>query len=262
MSNEIDERIAEYFNKEENLHRLREKLFNLQGYRLQVDIDNEIAELHKESERITEDLKNQHRKTVEEMTAEHQRDIQQTEEKYKEELRQKDNELADFRNSVENKLREAEENKIELERLKSGYSEVDLVFKKFSTLSQKHRQAVAGIFGGCDTPLDFICGSVQKGHLEQLWDYLSDELVSQDLDEQETDFLSALFDFSFDAVNRSQREPLFRRLTVPQGAAFDGDIMGRTADSPQLGRVKKMLFAGFAHEVTGNVVRRSIVRLE
>ena len=240
MPNEIDECIAEYFNKEENLHRLREKLFNLKGYRLQSDIDNEIAKLYEE----------------------HQREIRQTTEQYKEELRQKDNELADFKNSVEIELRESEKNKIELDRLKSDYSEIDLVFKKFSSLSKKHREAIAGIFGGCDSPFDFICGSVQKGHLEQLWDYVSDELVSNDLDEQEEDFLSALFDFSFDAVNRSQREPLFVRLIVPRGATFDGDTMGRTADSSQLGRVKQMLFAGFAHEVTGNVVRRSIVRLE
>ena len=74
--------------------------------------------------------------------------------------------------------------------------------------------------------------------------------------------LSAIFDFSFSAVNRSQREPLFKRLAAHEGVAFDGDTMGRTADSPQLGRVKRLVFAGFAHEVTGSVVRRSLVKLE
>ena len=258
----IDEHIAEYLSKEENLHRLREKLFNLEGYRLQSDIDEEIAALNREKEQVIEDLKKKHKKAMEEMAEEHQREIRETKEEYEERLRQKNSELADYCSSVERELRKAKENKAELARWQSDYSDLAAAFSNFSALSQKHRDAIAGIFGGCDTPLDFLCGSVQKGHLEQLWDYVSDELDTSDLEEQEADLLSALFDFSFDAVNRSQREPLFRRLTAPQGAAFDGDTMGRTADSPQLGRVKQMIFAGFAHEVTGSVVRRSLVKLE
>ena len=110
--------------------------------------------------------------------------------------------------------------------------------------------------------MDFLYGSVQKGHLEQLWDYVKGEVESADIDEHAGKLLMTLFDFSFDAVNRSQNEPLYRRLDAPQGSAFDNDTMGRTATSPQLGRVKQLMFAGFSHEVTGSVVRRSLVRLE
>lgn len=259
---EIDEHIAEYFSKEENLHRLREKLFNLEGYRLQSDINEEIADVYREKEQAIEDLKKKHKKAMEEMAEEYRLKIQQTEETYEAKLRQKNSELADYRSSVEQELRKATENKAELARWHADYSDIAKAFSNFSALSQKNQDAIAGIFGGCDTPMDFLCGSIQKGHLEQLWDYVSAELHASDLGEQEADLLSVLFDFSFDAVNRSQREPLFRRLTAPQGAAFDGDTMGRTADSPQLGRVKQMIFAGFAHEVTGSVVRRSLVKLE
>ena len=82
------------------------------------------------------------------------------------------------------------------------------------------------------------------------------------MDFEDTQRLSSLFDFSFDAVNHSQHEVLFQRLIVPIGSTFDGDIMGRTANSPQLGKVKQLIFAGFAHAVTGSVVRRSLVELE
>lgn len=251
MSEAINEHITEYFSKEENLHRLREKLLNLEGYRLQNEIDEEI-----------DDLKKKYEKAMKEMAEKHLREILQTEEKYKAKLKQKDIELVNYRSSVEKVLREANKTTAELARWQSDYGDLAEAFSNFSSLSLKHRVAIAGIFGGCDTPLDFLCGSVQKGHLEQLWDYVSDELDTLDSDEQEANLLITLFDFSFDAVNRSQREPLFRRLTAPQGVAFDGDSMGRTTESPQLGRVKRMVFAGFAHKVTGNIVRRSLVQLE
>ena len=262
MSEELDERIVEYFSKEENLHSLRQKLLNLEDYRLKSEVDNDLRAFNEEKVRVIEELKKKYKKAMEEMAEEYRLKIRQMEEKYEAKLRQKNSELADYRSSVEKELRKATENKAELAHWHSDYSDIAKAFSNFSALSQKNRDAIAGIFGGCDTPLDFLCGSVQKGHLEQLWDYVSDELDTSDLEEQEADLLSALFDFSFDAVNRSQREPLFRRLTAPQGAAFDGDTMGRTADSSQLGRVKQMIFAGFAHEVTGSVVRRSLVKLE
>lgn len=232
MPEGIDGRIAEYFNNEENLHHLRQKLFNLSGYRLQSDFLKELSVVRKEKDFVIEDLNKRYQ------------NLQESYQKIFEELMT------------------TKQNQDELSRWQSDYGELAEAYRNFSSLSSAHKDAIAGIFGGCDTPFDFLCGSVQKGHLEQLWDYVSDELDDANIDEYETDLLSSLFNFSFAAVNRSQRELLFRRLTVPQGSAFDVDTMGRTSDSPQLGRVKKLVFAGFAHEVTGIVVRRSLVKLE
>lgn len=262
MSAKIDEQIDKYFSQEKNLHRLREKLFSLDEYRLQSDINEEFAGFRKERERAEEDLKQKHKKTVERMVDEHRRTIQQLEEQYEKSIKQKENELASFRASVDNELKMAVQDRAELNQWQYGYGDFAKAFSNFSNLSLKHKNAIAGIFGGCDTPMDFFCGSVQKGHLEQLWDYISDELDTPNMDEKEAMRLSVLFDFSFDSVNRSQREPLFTRLAAHEGEAFDGDTMGRTADSPQLGHVKRLVFPGFAYEVTGSVVRRSLVELE
>ena len=262
MPKTINEQIDEYFSQEKNLHRLREKLFNLNEYRLQTDINEELASLHKESERVAEDLKQKHKKAEERMIEEHGRKLRQMKELYEESIKQKENELVSFRDPVDNELKMAAQDRAELNRWQAGYGDFAKAFSNFSKLSLKHKDAIAGIFGGCDTPMDFFCGSVQKGHLEQLWDYISDELDASNMDEQETMRLSELFDFSFNAVNCSQREPLFRRLAAHEGEAFDGDTMGRSSDSPQLGRVKRLVFPGFAYEVTGSVVRRSLVKLE
>lgn len=262
MHERIFEHIDEYFNNEVNLHRLRQKIFNLEGYRLQSDFDKELAAFREENERVIDDLKNNHEKALNEMAEKHRRELQQQSEQFAKKLSQKERGLADFKTSVKIQLEAAKKNEAELELWRSDYGELNEAYKNFSNLSTKHKEDIAGIFGGCDTPLDFLFGSVQKGHLEQFWDYVSDELNSAYAGEQEFNLLTALFDFSFNAVNHSKREPLFRRLIPLQGTVFDGDTMGRTADSPQLGRVKRLVFAGFAHEVTGNVVRRSLVTLE
>lgn len=262
MHERIREHIDEYFNNEQNLHNLRQKIFSLEGYRLKSDVDKELADCRKENERAIEDLKKNHEKALNEMAEKHRQELRQQSEQSAEKLSQKEREFADYKANVKSQLEEATKNEAELKRWQAGYGELSKAYMNFSALSAKHQKTIAGIFGGCDTPLDFLCGSIQKGHLEQLWDYVSDELNSAYADEHESNLLAVLFDFSFNAVNRSQREPLFRRLIPNQGAVFDGDTMGRTADSPQLGRVKRLVFAGFAHEVTGNVVRRSLVKLE
>ena len=262
MSEELDDRIAEYLNKEENLHSLRQKILNLEGYRLKSELDDEMRVLSEEKGRVIDDLKKKHKKAMEEMVEAHERELRQLSEEYEDKLRQKARELQDFQTSVESCLNDADKTKGELARWQNSYGELEIAYQNFSALSEKHRQAVDGIFGGCATPMDFLYGSVQKGHLEQLWDYLKGELESENMDEQEGKLLTALFDFSFDAVNRSQNEPLYRTLDVPKGSAFNNYTMGRTATSPQLGRVKQLVFAGFSHEVTGSVVRRSLVRLE
>ena len=262
MNEVLDNLIAEYFNDEKNLHKLRLKLFDLSAYRLQSDFDKEFTTIREEYERDINNLKDNHNDAIKKINAEHQQELSQLSEQHKADMRQKNSEFATYKSSVAIQMQAAEQNKIELERWQSDYSELDEAYRNFSNLSDKHKDAIAGIFGGCDTPLDFLCGSVQKVHLEQLWDYMCDELNALDFDDSEYNRFSSLFDFSFNAVNRSQREPLYRRLTATPGDAFNADTMRRTTNSKQLGRVNRLVFAGFAHEVTGSVVRCSLVDLE
>lgn len=236
---DFDEQISAYFSDEKNLHWLRTKLFNLDGYRQQSDFDAELIAYREEDKKTIESLKNQ----------------------LAEELKQAEQNYNAYRTETEEKLRNVEQTKAELERWQKDYGELSAVYEIFTTLSDKHRENVAGIFGGCDTPMDFLFGAVQKVHLEQFWDYVSDELSVNSADD-DSEKLSALFDFSFAAVNRSQNELLYNRLEVSQGAKFDGDTMSRTPNSPQLGRVKRLVFAGFAHKVTGKIARNSLVELE
>lgn len=261
LHGEIERQIAAYLSKEENLHDLRIKLLNLEGYRRQSEVDKEWEAFRAQSAQKASDLEQKHREEMRRLKDEQQEAIRKLQEDHEAEVQQARRELTEYQAFVKGQMEKAACDQEQIARWQSGYSEFAAAYAKFSALSLKHREAIAGIFGGCDTPMEFFCGALQRGHLEQLWDYVSDELAAADAAAEEAARLAALFDFSFASVNSSQREPLFRRLHVPPGAAFDGDAMSRTASSPQLGRVARLLFAGFSHAVTGSVVRRSLVEL-
>ena len=262
MQGEIEKSIAAYFEDEDHLHQLRAKLLNLEGYRRQSEIDREWSARQEEHDRKIAELKQQHKNEIQEMRKIHAAEIQNLQNTSSLDLQCVQQEFETYQTDVKKQMKEAAQNKEKLTHWQSGYGELAAAYTNFSKLPPKQREGVAGIFGGCASPLDFLCGVAQKGHLEQLWDYVRDDLDAGELDETDVARLSTLFDFSFAAVNRSQYEKPFRRLTVPVGAAFDGDTMGRATGSPQLGRVACVIFAGFAHAVTGRVVRRSLVGVE
>ena len=262
MQGEIEKSIAAYFEDEEHLHQLRVKLLNLEGYRRQSEIDREWSARQEEHDRKSAELKQQYAQEIRRMEDAHAFEVQKLQETSSAELQRVQQDFEAYQALVKKQMKEASQNKTELTHWQSGYGEIAAVYTHFSKLPTKQQAGLAGIFGGCASPIDFFFGAVQKGHLEQLWDYIRDELDAGELDEADVARLSTLFDFSFGAVNRSQYEKPFRRLTVLVGAAFDGDTMGRVTGSPQLGRVACVIFAGFAHAVTGRMVRRSLVRLE
>lgn len=261
MEREIERGIAAYFDDEEHLHRLRVQLLNMEGYCRQSEMDAELAAVHAEQEKIVAALKEEQSQEVCRMTKEHEDALRRMAKNHAAELQRAQGEFEAYRTSVQKKMQESVQQAKELAHWQADYGAFAAAYEGFSALSLRHRVAIAGIFGGCDTPFDFFCGALQRGHLEQLWDYVGDELGAVDADEADKTNLSALFAFSFAAVNHSQYEPLFRRLEIPIGAVFDGDAMGRATGSPQLGRVERVIFAGFAHAVTGHVIRRSLVYL-
>ena len=211
---------------------------------------------------MIDELKQQHKNKIQEMRKIHAAEIQNLQNTFSLDLQCVQQEFETYQTDVKKQMKEAAQNKTELTHWQNGYGELAAAYTNFSNLPPKQREGIAGIFGGCASPLAFLCGAAQKGHLEQLWDYVRDELDAGAMDEADATRLSELFDFSFAAVNSRQCEKPFLRLTAPRGAAFDGDTMGRVTGSPQLGRVACVIFAGFAHAVTGHVVRRSLVRLE
>lgn len=273
MRGEIERSIAAYLEDEKHLHRLRAKLLNLDGYQRQSEMAEKWAEHQRQHEAEIAALQQRQEEEIQRLTKAHAAKMREMQDAYaaerqvlQEEAAAKlvhlQQEFTDYRSEVDKERQRAAQDEAALAQWQRGYGALAAAYETFTALPERQRKGLAGIFGGCTSPLDFLCGAVQKGHLEQLWDYVRDELDAGTMAAEDAAHLSAIFDFSFAAVNASQREASFQRLQTAIGAAFDGDTMGRAQQSPQLGHVSSVLFAGFAHTITGRVARRSLVRLE
>ena len=167
------------------------------------------------------------------------------------------------------RLEAAEENCRDLERslekisaeydyYREAYAELDAAYKNYLSLNEKIRYQLAGIFGDAQTVQGFLIGAANEKHINDFWDYLRYSLNDNRLSADDAKILTGLFDFCFDALNRSSREPIFSRLQTERGSRFNSLTMTRTSNSRQLGRVQSVLLEGYADRV-GNIIRTSLV---
>lgn len=131
------------------------------------------------------------------------------------------------------------------------YSELDDAYKIYSTLDNDTRFELAGIFGAGDNAAGFFSGAIQESHLASFWDYVS---------RHPEDNLVRLFDFCFEMVNRGFREPPYARLDIEVDDYFDADLMRRTSQSRQMGKVSRVALQGYRY-LQGSVVKKSVVEL-
>lgn len=177
--------------------------------------------------------------------------------------------LKNYANNLKDELSEAEKNlheaaahveKISAERdyYREAYADLDAAYKNYLSLDGNLRYQLAGIFGDAETVQGFLIGAANEKHLNDFWDYLRYSLNDDRLSADDSKILTELFDFCFDALNRSSREPIYSRLKPERGNRFDNRTMTRTSSSRQLGRVQSVLLAGYVDRV-GNVIRPSLV---
>lgn len=141
---------------------------------------------------------------------------------------------------------------------REAYADLDAVYKNYRALNGNIRYQLAGIFGDAETVQGFLIGAANEKHLSDFWDYLRYSLNDGRISADDAKILKEIFDFCFDALNHSSREPIFLRLNAQRGSRFDNRTMMRTSDSQQLGRVQNVLLAGYSDRV-GNVIRPSLV---
>lgn len=161
----------------------------------------------------------------------------------------------EVRNGLEVRL---EKISAECNYYRDAYADLDAAYKNYLSLDDKIRYQLAGIFGDAQTVQGFLIGAANEKHINDFWDYLRYSLNEKRLRADDAKILTGLFDFCFDALNHSSREPIYSRLQTGRGSRFDGATMTRTSDSRQLGRVQSVLLEGYADRV-GNIIRTSLV---
>ena len=224
-----------------------------------------LAELEDENKRLAplarerDDFKRQLDEATENFTK-HEEHLRGEFERELDKARQR---ILDMQDDFKRQLNAANEKISELEKARrlaedtanfyrDNYGELDAAYKIYLALDEATRYDLAGIFGTGDSVTGFFSGAVQEAHLAPFWEYVSRRT--------DNDNLQQLFDFCFDVLNLGFREAPYVRLQVDSGDFFDGDIMRRTSQSLQRGKVVRMLLQGYRYS-SGNVVKKSIVEL-
>lgn len=243
---------------EKNLTWLRRAILNLDDYVPREDYEKLLArqkdfdELRRVNEQLKINLASLQREN---------NDLTRREEI----LSREKNSLQSERNFLQQKLSAAEENlrgfkkiSAEYDYYREAYAELDAAYKNYLSLNEKIRYQLAGIFGDAQTVQGFLIGAANEKHINDFWDYLRYSLNDNRLSADDAKILTGLFDFCFDALNRSSREPIFSRLHTERGSRFNSLTMTRTSNSRQLGRVQSVLLEGYTDRV-GNIIRTSLV---
>ena len=183
-------------------------------------------------------------------------------EKQNNSILQLETEIENLQTILQDKQSESENLKQKLQYFEKKYSVMDEVYKKYVSLDDKTKNDLKGIFGNADTVTQFFSAAVQETHLDKYWDYLNYEINNHNFEAVVEKDLKDIFDFCFDCVNISQREPLYKRLTVNIGDKFDGKRMIKTSDSNQLGNVSAVKLQGYQYIISGKMVKPSLVVLK
>ncbi|MBQ7706016.1 MAG: hypothetical protein IJT73_11445 [Selenomonadaceae bacterium] len=261
---------------EENLPFVQRKILNLENYVPRADFEKILAEnqtLQANLEKLSDEknfLSNE-RKNLRDQLSQLQKNFStlETENNHLQSNLEKVSAekvfLTDERNNLraqveyfQKKVEEFKKISAECDYYRKSFAEIDSVYKKYLSLTEEIRYRLAGIFGDGDTVQGFLFGAANEKHLNDFWEYLRYSINDGRLSPDEIEKLSAIFDFCFDALNKSSREPIFVRLETEIDSRFDNSRMTRTSDSRQLGKVKKILLEGYTNRV-GKIIQPSLV---
>ena len=151
---------------------------------------------------------------------------------------------------------------IELEHFKKLYASIDLIYSKYSSLTINYGLDLQDIFGKADSPEVFLCHALQNKNIISLYEYLYQGLNNKKFTEQEISIFNEIIDFIFDILNRSSGEARYERLEVKVGSDFDQKYMQKILSSPEFGKVKTILFQGFAYTKSPDPMFKSLIELD
>ena len=101
---------------------------------------------------------------------------------------------------MEEKKRQLVEQSARLNYYAENYLELEKAYQSYKNLPDELKISLAEIFGNGDTATNFMASLLKEGHLEMLFEYITDALEVGGSDD-EVENLLRIFDFAFKAVN-------------------------------------------------------------
>lgn len=163
-----------------------EKLQNVRS-QLEKEISNknfEVIDLLRQNSDLNSDLERQFE------------EIERREEK----LKSARSQIEELLSSLEEKKRQLVEQSARLNYYAENYLELEKAYQAYKNLSDDLKFSLAEIFGTSDTATSFMANLLKEGHLEMLFEYITDAIEVGAPDDVVENLLR-IFDFAFKAVN-------------------------------------------------------------
>ena len=121
-------------------------------------------------------------------------------EKREEKLKSAKNQIEELLESLEEKKRQLVEKSARLNYYVENYLELEKAYQSYKNLPDELKFSLTEIFGASDTATNFMANLLKEGHLEMLFEYITDALEVGAPDD-EVENLLRIFDFAFKAAN-------------------------------------------------------------
>lgn len=163
-----------------------EKLQNVRS-QLEKEISNknfEVIDLLRQNSDLNSDLERQFE------------EIERREEK----LNSARSQIEELLSSLEEKKRQLIEQSARLNYYAENYAELEKAYQSYKNLPDDLKISLSEIFGVSDTATNFMASLLKEGHLEMLFEYITDAIEVGEPDE-DVENLLRIFDFAFKAAN-------------------------------------------------------------
>ncbi|MBQ6975591.1 MAG: hypothetical protein IJQ16_03455 [Selenomonadaceae bacterium] len=163
-----------------------EKLQNVRS-QLEKEISNknfEVIDLLRQNSDLNSDLERQFE------------EIEQREEK----LKSARSQIEELLESLEEKKRQLLEKSARLNYFAENYLELEKAFQSYKNLPDEIKFSLSEIFGASENPTNFMANLMKEGHLEMLFEYITDA-IELGVPDEDVENLLRIFDFAFKAAN-------------------------------------------------------------
>ena len=171
-----------------------DKLQNIRS-QLEKEISNknfEVIDLLRQNSDLNTDLERQFE------------EIERREEKLKSARTQ----IEELLESLEEKKRQLAEKNARLNYYAENYLELEKAYQSYRNLPDEIKFSLRDIFGTSNTATGFMANLLQQGHLEMLFEYITDA-IEMGAPDEDVENLLRIFDFSFKAINGGHNDETF-----------------------------------------------------
>ncbi len=121
-------------------------------------------------------------------------------ERREEKLNSARTQIEELLESLEEKKRQLAEKTARLNYFAENYLELEKAYQSYRNLPEDIKFSLREVFGASNTATNFMANLLQQGHLEMLFEYITDAIEIGAPDE-DVENLLRIFDFAFKAIN-------------------------------------------------------------